>query len=186
MANYAVSNSTGITFGGTPRAISAAYNTIAVVGNGSSNSGSAFSGATAATPYIPRRGKLYDILIGQPSTPGDTSVQWDVMRGTAISTNIFVGALTSASSLFALDGADSPANSAIYVNSSAEIGTYVADIWNVAINQRASYRWVAAPGSELVWPATSSNGLALRAIQGAGGGGGYVGLVSATLLVQEQ
>ncbi len=29
------------------------------------------------------------------------------------------------------------------------------------LNNRATFRWVAAPGGELVWPATASNGLSI-------------------------
>jgi hypothetical protein len=33
----------------------------------------------------------------------------------------------------------------------------------VAVNQRASYRWVAAPGGEFVIPATNVAGIGVRA-----------------------
>jgi len=39
--------------------------------------------------------------------------------------------------------------------------TASSDLLQFAQNQRATFRWVAAPGSELVVPATASNGLAL-------------------------
>jgi hypothetical protein len=58
-------------------------------------------------------------------------------------------------------------------------------MWYVGVNQRASYRWVAAPGSELVWPAASTaaagnyNGLAL------GARGSYANTVTCTTLISE-
>lgn len=185
MANYSISNSTGITYGTSAQALGATYKSIITIANGSTSALSGFSGATVPSPYIPRRGKIYDILIGQPATPADTYLQYDLMRlsATGSSGNTFAGALTSASSLFATDPADGGANSFIVSNSSIETNvTTIADVWSVAINQRASYRWVCAPGSEFVYPATSSAGLALRAL----GAGSYAGQVSATVMFAEQ
>jgi hypothetical protein len=185
MANYSISNSTGITFGTSAQALTTTYKSIVTVANGTSNAASGFPGATAPSPYQVRRGKIYDILIGQPAAPADTYLQYDLFRLSAAgsSQNVFAGALTSASSLFATDPADGAANSFITANSSIETNvTVIADVWSVAINQRASYRWVAAPGSEFVYPATSSAGLALRAL----GAGSYTGQVSATVMFTEQ
>jgi hypothetical protein len=36
-------------------------------------------------------------------------------------------------------------------------------LMEIPVNSRASYRWVAAPGGELVVPATDVTGLGLRA-----------------------
>lgn len=185
MANYSLSNSTGITYGTSCQAMTTTYKSIITAGNGSSNALSGFYGATVASPYNLRRGKIYDILIGQPATPADTYLQWDMMRlsATGSSGNTFAGALTSASTLFAADPADGGANSFFVANSSIETNvTAIADVWSVAINQRASYRWVAAPGSELVYAAVSSAALALRAL----GAGSYTGQVSATVMLTEQ
>jgi hypothetical protein len=179
MANYGIVNSSN-TAGQVPQAISATYKSIVVTAN-----------STAATgTYVGlRRGKIYDLLIGQAAVPADNYYEWDVCRCTyAASTAITTGGvlmLSSLSSTFALDGADAGAVAAITVNSTVE--TYLTaptELWYIAINQRASYRWVAAPGSEMVYPANSSaaiNGCALRARSSAG-----TGAVSATLYFQEQ
>jgi hypothetical protein len=37
-----------------------------------------------------------------------------------------------------------------------------AMVLTIPLNQRATFRWVADPGKELVYPATASNGLAVR------------------------
>ena len=185
MANYSISNSTGITYGTSCQAMAATYKSIITIANGSTSALSGFSGATVPSPYLPRRGKIYDILIGTVATPADTYLQWDLMRLTATgsSGNTYAGALTSASSLFAADPADGGANSFITANASLETNvTAVADVWSVGINQRASYRWVCAPGSEFVYPAVSSAGLALRCL----GAGSYTGQVTATAMFQEQ
>ena len=185
MANYSISNSTGQTYGATPVSLAATYKSIITVAVGTSNVASGAPSGGIVTVYPPRRGKIYDILVGQNATPADTYLQWDVMRLSAAgsSQNTFVGALTSASTLFATDPADGSAIAFICANSSIETNVVaVADVWSVAINQRASYRWVAAPGSELVYPAVSSAGLALRAL----GAGSYAGTVTATVMFQEQ
>jgi hypothetical protein len=56
-----------------------------------------------------------------------------------------------------------------------------AILLSLPLNQRASFRWVPAPGSELVTPATASNGLALRTPTA----GGLVA-ITATVYVEEQ
>lgn len=185
MANFSITNSTGITYGTSAQALTTTYKSIITVAVGTSNVASGAPSGGVISPYQQKRGKIYDILIGQPATPADTYILWDVMRLSAAgsSQNTFAGALTSASSLFALDTADNGCVAFVTANASIETNvTAIADIWSVAINQRASYRWVAAPGSEMVYPAVSSAGLALRAL----GAGSYSGQVSATVQFQEQ
>src|SRR5678815_4230880 len=102
-----------------------------------------------------RRGKIYDVLVGTNGTPGDTFVEWDISRCTTSSTATFVASPP-------LDPADAAANALAVVNSSQHGTISVPNLWYIGMNQRASYRWVCSPGSELVWPATASNGLVLR------------------------
>lgn len=181
MANFGVTNSTAIGAGATQQAVSATYKTLFAVGN-----------STASTTVVGagglRRGKLYDILIGTNGTPADNFLEFDVARITFGTTpaGITTTLITSISSLFGLDPADNAGfvNAAI-INSTAEVGITVAtEAWYVGINQRASYRWVAAPGSEIVWPAatsTSTNGIAIRTRSAA-----YTGTATVTALFQEQ
>lgn len=160
MADYALTN--GSTSGsGTQQATTTTY-----VG-----SLLGVTGATSAT----RRTKWYDLLIGTNGTPADNYMQFTVDR---VSGNSSATSYTP----LPLDPADGAAVSTCTVNSST-FGTITSDttLWYVGINQRASYRWVAAPGSELVMPATSSAGAQLRVLSG-----GYTGTVTATLLFQEQ
>lgn len=104
-----------------------------------------------------RRGKVYDILIGTDGTPADQVLDWDMSRmtgaGTATSTTPNPN-----------DPADTAALSAGFANYTAEpTVTASSSVFAIGVNQRASYRWVAAPGNELVFPATNLNGLVLRA-----------------------
>jgi len=184
MANYAIQNSTVSGFGNTQQAMTTTYKTIVLVGVGSSVSGSGFPSGGAVSPYNPRRGKIYDILIGTNGSPVDAVQQWDLARATTmLSSEVFIGAVSSVSSALALDPADGLIAAFAIVNSSAEVATYSNDVWSIGCNTRASYRWVAAPGSEFLYPATSSQGLGLRASSPAGS---YTSTVTATVLLSEQ
>ncbi len=158
MSNFALTNAS--TTNGTQQAISTTFKSLLEC-----------AGATSA----PRRGKIYDILIGTNGTPADNYMTWDVSRITTTST----GSTTTAN---VLDPADAAILAQTVVNSTTE-PTVTADsaLFSVGVNQRASYRWVAAPGSELVWPATSCAGFTLRALSG-----GYTGTATAEIMAQEQ
>lgn len=110
----------------------------------------------------PRRYKVYDIQVGSSFAPGDTAVRFQVERVTA--TGSLAGTAMTPTSI---DGGDSAASSVSFTNNCTTDPTIAANntsaIWYIAMNQRASYRWVAAPGSELVAPATQSAGLTIRA-----------------------
>jgi hypothetical protein len=122
-----------------------------------------------------RRNKVYDVLVGTDGTPADNAVIWDISRQTADGTATSI-------TLTALDPADGAFGGAAKANYTAE-GTITAasSVWNVGVNQRASYRWVAAPGGELVGPATNLAGFALRAKSP-----GYTSTVTGKLHNEEQ
>ena len=185
MANFSVNNSTAAGFGGTSQAMTTTFKSFAIITVGSSSVTSGAPSGGAASPYNPRRGKVYDILVGTNGTPADNFMTFDLSRLTAVNSTVttgYVGAISSVSSLFALDPADGLIQAFAVANTSAETGnTFSNSLWSVGVNQRASYRWVAAPGSEFLYPAVSSAGLALRALSG-----GYTGTVTGTVLFQEQ
>lgn len=155
MALYSINNSNA----GTQQSLGTGYKTLVAL--------------TAATASL-RRFKIYDVLIGTDGTPADNVIDWDISRQTAAGTS-------TASTPLPLDPADTAAGTIGSVNFTAE-GTITASssVFFVGVNQRASYRWVAAPGSELVAPATNLNGFALRAKSP-----GYTGTATGTLYFQE-
>ncbi len=182
MANFGVTNSTAIGAGNVQQAVASTYKSLIVMGNSSA------TGSTVGAGMY-RRGKLYDILIGTNGTPADNYMEFDVTRitlGTTPAGTTTLG-ISSLSSTYGLDPADS--NGCVnwlQINSTGEVGvTATTEVWYVGVNQRASYRWVAAPGSELVWPAvssaTASGGLSLRVRSG-----GYTGTATGNVLFQEQ
>jgi hypothetical protein len=125
-----------------------------------------------------RRFKIYDILVGTLGTPADQTYEWEVLKVTADA-----GTNTSVTPN-PLDPADAACVTLGRVNYTVEgtIGAASTAMWYVGTNQRASYRWVAAPGSEIVAPATASNDYALLARSVSGG----TVTCTATVLFQEQ
>lgn len=109
-------------------------------------------GATATA----RRGKVYDYTLGSEATPADAAILFVLQRFTAAGT-------TTAVTPQPLDPADAASAAAGGQNATVE-PTYTANqiLAKVALNQRATYRWVAAPGSELVYPATNASGIGIQ------------------------
>ncbi len=117
------------------------------------------AGVTSAATVRP---KIYDLICGSDATPADNAAEFNIQRYTAAGTS-------TACTPVALDPADPASLSAAGFNHSAE-PTYTANLllheW--AQNQRATYRWVAAPSSELVLPATAANGAGIITVTVAG------------------
>lgn len=103
------------------------------------------------------RPKIYDLTIGSPSTPADQAASWAIRRSTTASTG---GTAVTPSPI---DPADPASLAAAMIAPSMSAPTLTAGLFMLlwAQNQRATYRWVAAPGKEFVIPATASNGLVL-------------------------
>lgn len=115
------------------------------------------AGTSAVRPHI------YDILVGSNATPADNSSEWWLLRFTAAGTST---AVTPEK----VDSGDPAATAPCGKNHSAEPTYGTVPLLDIAVNQRATFRWVAAPGSEIVSPATAANGLGLQC-QGVGGSG---------------
>ena len=113
-------------------------------------------GTIVVDATTPRRLKLYDLLFGSPATPADNAFLWQLQRCTTAGTG---DAITPSP----LDPADAAALYDVLENLTVDPTLTAGAIpLSIALNQRASFRWVAAPGSELVAPATASNGFAIR------------------------
>lgn len=103
-----------------------------------------------------RRHRWIDVLVGVDGTPGDTAVRYVFQRCTALGTSTAVTPQ-------ALDPADVACNAASGQNHTVE-PTYTAGaiLLTIPFNQRSTVRWFAAPGEELVCPATASNGVGVQ------------------------
>lgn len=115
---------------------------------------------TAATATL-RRAFIYEFEVGASGTPNatDCAIVWDMVAQTTIGTGTS-GVVTT------LDQADAATGTVATINHTAEPTTTAnSQRWQLAANQRASYRWVVNPGGpgELVIPATNLAGLGIRA-----------------------
>lgn len=109
-----------------------------------------------AAAASPRRAKIYDYTIGSGATPGDNAFVHIVQRCTTAGTGT---ALTPT----ALDSADTLASTIVVKDTTTVDPTLTANAFlgRKALNQRATFRWVAAPYGEIIIPATASNGVIL-------------------------
>ena len=107
----------------------------------------------AVTSAATIRPELYDILLSSSGTAGDNASIFYAARYTA------AGTATSVTPI-ALDPGDPAALAAAGKAHTVE-PTYTANaiLLEFAVNQRATFRWVAVPGGELKCPATASNGI---------------------------
>lgn len=157
MAQYGINNE----LGGTQQNLSGTYKTIL--------------GWVASNSTALRRAKIFNIIFGTNGTPADNEIEWDFPRQTAAGTATGVTPNP-------LDPADAAALGSAFANATAE-GTVTANssllYWGA--NQRASFSWTAAPGKELVIPATNANGIVGRARSS-----GYTSTVTMSWGVEEE
>lgn len=113
-------------------------------------------GTWGADATRPRRLKFTDFIFGSEASAADNPFLYIVQRCTALGTST---AVTPSP----LDPADAATESDAGENHTIE-PTYTAGLvlLAIALNQRATFRWVAAPYGELVTPATASNGLGIQ------------------------
>ena len=117
--------------------------------------GSAAASVGSLIAAATRRLKLYDLLVGSEATPADNPFTWLIRRCTTVGT-------ATAVTPQALDPADPASICTANENYSAEPTiTANSELLDIPLNQRATFRWVASPGGELVVPATANNGLLL-------------------------
>lgn len=103
------------------------------------------------------RPRIYDILFGHGAAPADTIIRWEALRQTTSAT----GAAAQENPL----DPDAPASDALAEEEVTVGPTVTADsqLLDFDLNQRATFRWVAAPGGELLLPATAVNGIFVNA-----------------------
>ena len=99
------------------------------------------------------RGYIYDILVSSGDTPTDAANNFEVQRTTVVgaATGVIPVGLDPDQQASTLDGD---------VDHSTEPTETAATLMLAfSLNKRATFRWVAAPGGELVIPATTANGI---------------------------
>ncbi len=112
-------------------------------------------GATAVSlnGVTTTRAKVYDFTVGSDGTPADVALNYTAIRFSA----------SGSGTAFTPEPLDSDAPVALLgaeTNHTAEPTYVTTDIlWQIAANQRATYRWVAAPDGELMIPAAADAGI---------------------------
>lgn len=104
----------------------------------------------------------FDFIIGSDATPADVATEFAISRTTAVGTG--GTALTEEP----LDPLTVAATGAATQGTFSAEPTYGNRLMNVAVNQRATFRWVASPDGGLITTATASNGIACRSIASGG------------------
>ena len=123
---------------------------------------------------LPRRQKIYDYMVGAGvEAPSDSNHAQQLLRVTADPAS---AAVVTPDPLDPADQASLMVGFDTVVTDAA--GTQL--VMDIGLNFRASYRWVAAPGSEIVVAATDNLGIAGRL------GAASTALFHATLLAEEQ
>jgi hypothetical protein len=136
------------------------YETNGTVGGGAMSSSAktvlSIISTAAIRPYI------YDWTFGTIGTPSDSVMTITVTRATSMTAGTSCTSVTPNP----LDPGD-PASTETSGSAWTTEPTIGVTLFSVGLNVRATYRWVAAPGGELVAPATANAGLALRALSPA-------------------
>ena len=108
-------------------------------------------GSIIAAASNPRRFQIFDFTIGS-GTNGDTMLVWTINKRTAAAT------AGTAPTITPIDTSDTIASTLVANQAPTTNGGGSGVVKTVPLYQRATYRWVATPGREIVAPATASNG----------------------------
>ena len=121
----------------------------------------------ALNGVVTNRGRIFDLGFGSSATPADNVVLWRVARST---TAVAVGAAVVETPLTGEGGqGGAPASQLIAISNVTTEPGYSEIMIDIGVNQRASWRWVAAPEGELLTPAEATSAIG---IEPDGGGGG--------------
>lgn len=115
-----------------------------------------------ATPT--KRGRIYDIIIGCAATPADHASNLTLGRTTAVGTEgsgLVPAPLDPGAPVGEYD-------SGLGVFGAEPTYTAAKTLLAIPMNQRATFRWVASPGSEIVLAATQNNGAGLKSLAATG------------------
>ena len=114
---------------------------------------------TVAAQSTAHRNIIYDITIGNVGAPADLVTLHTIQRITNPNASNCTAVTPSL-----LDLADRASQCAGGENHTAE-PTYTSnqELMEIPLNHRATFRWVAAPGGELVTPATNNYGIGAKA-----------------------
>jgi hypothetical protein len=100
------------------------------------------------------RGKINNIIVSSGATPDDQANNFEVKRTSAVGTE--AGGITPVP----LDPDTAPSSfDAGHGHSVEPTETASSEMLAFSLNQRATFSWLANPGSEIILPATTNNGV---------------------------
>lgn len=110
------------------------------------------------------RVKVFDVVVGSEATPADVATNFVLARFTAVGTE------GSGFTPVPLDPADVACNADCGVGVFSAEPTYTAGavLLSFSLNQRATFRYVCAPESEFIIPATANNGIGCKSTSSGG------------------
>lgn len=131
--------------------------------NPSANTTAATAGIVKLEGTAATRGAIYewDFATAAAAAPVDQNYQIRIKRQTTS------GTWTTATPA-PLDTAD-PAAVCVGGSNSTAAGTASTVLFQIGVNARAGFRWVSIPDSELILPATASNGIIMEYSAVSGG-----------------
>jgi hypothetical protein len=109
-------------------------------------------GSILTAAATPRRFHLYDFMLGSEAAAADNALLWQVVRRTGTAT------AGTAPAIEPLDFTDAVASTLVANQAPTTDGAGSAVLMKIPLNQRATFRWVAAPGGELISSIAASNG----------------------------
>lgn len=112
-------------------------------------------GTVAANATRARRGEWYDLIFGSQAAAADNPFLYQIQRFTAPGTNTAVTPQPCDPADFATESTAGQLNTVEPTYTAGQI------LLQIALNQRATFRWIATEGGRLVYPATASNGLGI-------------------------
>jgi hypothetical protein len=127
--------------------------------SGPNASGSATKTLLTVVASTTVRPRVFDVVLGSQATPADQAALYAITRFTAAGTSA-----ASPPTPNPVDPADIAAIATVGWTHSAEPTYAAADLLQLPLNQRASFRYVCNPGYEYVAPATAANGIGLRLV----------------------
>lgn len=114
--------------------------------------------------HATQRARLYDFVVGSDATPADIATRYYIYRVTAGFATLGGTSITPAP----LSDDFSAALTVCKGGTVTEPTYATVALLQVALNQRATFRWVAAPGGEFLVTAGTANGIGVRSINSGG------------------
>ena len=107
------------------------------------------------------RMRLYELIIGSDATPADVAAEFVVIRTTGVGSG---GTTLTETALDPDHGIAAGVAGIGGTFGTAPVDTANSELLMIGLNQRATFRWVASPGGELMPTSATDNGLMVNCV----------------------